>query len=107
MQHRRWWMAGFAAATLALITSATALGYAGQTAAAITIAGPAGAVACGTDVTVTATITDSTGTLVAGGGYLPINILDLSPGDGIGVTYTSSTGFYTWNRSAYLALVQI
>jgi len=61
MQHRRWWLAGFAAATLALITSATALGYAGQTAAAITIAGPAGAVACGTDVTVTATITDSTG----------------------------------------------
>ena len=53
------------------------------------------------------TITDSTGTLVAGGGYLPINILDLSPGDGVGVTYTSSTGFYTWNRAAYLALVQI
>jgi len=61
MQHRRWWLAGFAAATLALITSATALGYAGQTPATITIAGPAGAVACGTDVTVTATITDSTG----------------------------------------------
>jgi hypothetical protein len=28
VRHRRWWLAGFAAATLALITSATALGYA-------------------------------------------------------------------------------
>ncbi len=63
MKHRSWWLAGFAAVALALVASATAFGYLGQVAAAVTIAGP-GTVVCGTDLTVTATITDSTGALV-------------------------------------------
>lgn len=53
------------------------------------------------------TITGATGGIVAGGGFLPINILDIAPGDGQGVSFSSATGFYTWNRSAYLALVSI
>lgn len=61
MKHRSRWLAGFAAVALALVASATALGYAGQVPAAVTIAGPGGTIVCNTDVTVTATITASNG----------------------------------------------
>jgi hypothetical protein len=59
-------MAGFAAVALALVTAVTAFGYAGEVAAAITVAGPGGTIKCGVNVLVTATVVDAQGKLIAG-----------------------------------------
>ena len=61
MKDRSRWLAGFAAVALVLVASATALAYGPQVPAAVTIAGPSGTLVCNTDITVTATITDSNG----------------------------------------------
>jgi hypothetical protein len=66
MKNRRRWFAGFAAVALALVTSATAFGYAGEVAGAVTIATPGGTLKCGVNITVTATIVDSAGKPIAG-----------------------------------------
>jgi hypothetical protein len=66
MKHRSRWLAGFAAVALALVASATAFGYAAQVAAAVTIATPGGTLQCGVNITVTATIVDSTGAPISG-----------------------------------------
>ena len=66
MQHRSPWLAGVAAVILALVTSATALGYVTTVAAAVTVAGPGGTLQCGVNTTVTATIVDSAGKPIAG-----------------------------------------
>ena len=66
MQHRSPWLAGVAAVILALVTSATALGYVTTPAAAVTIGTPGGTLQCGVNTTVTATIVDSAGKPIAG-----------------------------------------
>jgi hypothetical protein len=66
MQHRTRWLAGLAGVALALVTSATAFGYAGEVAAAVTIGTPGGTLQCGVSVTVTATIVDASGKPIAG-----------------------------------------
>jgi hypothetical protein len=66
MKHRSQWLAGLAAVALALITSATAFGYAGEVAGAVTVAGPGGTLTCGVNITVTATVVDAAGKLIAG-----------------------------------------
>ena len=66
MKHRTRWLAGLAGVALALVTSVTAFGYAGQVPAAVTIAGPGGTIQCGVALTVTATIVDSTGAPISG-----------------------------------------
>ena len=66
MQHRNRWLAGLAAVALALMTSATAFGYAGEVAGAVTVAGPGGTLTCGVNITVTATVVDAAGKLIAG-----------------------------------------
>jgi hypothetical protein len=65
MKHRSQWLAGLAAVALALITSATAFGYAGEVAGAVTVAGPGGTLTCGVNITVTATVVDASGKLIA------------------------------------------
>jgi hypothetical protein len=52
--------------TLAIGLSATALGYAGQVVAVLTISGPTGAVACGSPVTLRATALDLQGQPIEG-----------------------------------------
>lgn len=47
------------------------------------------------------------GQLNAGGGALPVKILDVNVGNSMTVSYNSTTGFATWNRSGSCALVQI
>lgn len=49
----------------------------------------------------------SGGTLLAGGGILPVKILDVNAGNSMTVSYNSTTGVATWNRSGYAAVVQI
>ena len=66
MKLRSRWLAGLAAVALVLVTSATAFGYAGEVAAAVTIASPGGTLECDVDITVTATIVDATGALISG-----------------------------------------
>jgi hypothetical protein len=66
MKHRSKWTAGFAAVALALVTAVTAFGYAGEVAAAVTVAGPVGTIKCGVNVLVTATIVDAAGKPIAG-----------------------------------------
>ena len=66
MQHRSPWLAALAAVALALVTSATALGYGPTVAAAVTIGTPGGTLQCGVNVTVTATIVDAAGKPIAG-----------------------------------------
>lgn len=66
MQHRNRWLAGLTAVALALMTSATAFGYAGEVAGAVTVAGPGGTLQCGVNITVTATIVDAAGKPIAG-----------------------------------------
>jgi hypothetical protein len=75
MMHRRRWLAGLAAVALALITAATAFGYAGEVAGAITVAGPGGTLKCGVNIHVTATVVDASGKRIAG---QPVNWTFLS-----------------------------
>ena len=66
MKHRSRWLAGFAAVALALLTTATAIGYAGETAGAVTVAGPGGTLKCGVNITVSATVVDAAGKPISG-----------------------------------------
>src|SRR5450759_662374 len=66
MKHRSQWLAGLAAVALALITSATAFGWSGTGNGAVTVAGPGGTLICGDNITVTATVVDAAGKLIAG-----------------------------------------
>jgi hypothetical protein len=66
MKHRNRWLAGLAAVALTLATSATAFGYAGEVAAAVTIASPGGTLDCDVNITVTATIVDAAGAPISG-----------------------------------------
>jgi hypothetical protein len=66
MKLRNRWLAGLAAVALVLITSATAFGYAGEVAAAVTVAGPGGTLECDVEITVTATIVDAAGAPISG-----------------------------------------
>lgn len=66
MQHRNRWLAGLAGVALAIVASATALGYSAQVAGAVTIASPGGDLQCGVNITVTATIVDSAGSPISG-----------------------------------------
>jgi hypothetical protein len=47
------------------------------------------------------------GTLVAGGGLLPVTVLDVNIGNSMTVSYDPVTGFATWNRSGSCAIIQI
>lgn len=53
-------------ALLALITTASAFGYAGQVAATVEVSAPSGPQACGTPITVTAVVQDVSGALIEG-----------------------------------------
>lgn len=66
MKHRSRWLAGLATVALTLITTATAFGYKGEVAGAVTVAGPGGTLQCGVNLTVTATIVDSAGKPISG-----------------------------------------
>ena len=66
MKHRSPWLAGLAAITLALITTATAFGYVHPTAGAVTITRPSGTLKCGVNITVTATVVDAVGKPISG-----------------------------------------
>jgi hypothetical protein len=44
---------------------------------------------------------------VTGGGILPISILEVQVGNSMTVSYSATTGFYTWNRSGSVAVAQI
>lgn len=47
------------------------------------------------------------GQLNAGGGYVPVKILNVQIGNSMVVSYDPATGFATWNRSGSTALVQL
>lgn len=49
----------------------------------------------------------SGGTIVAGGGALNVEILDVSIGNSQVVTYTAATGFATWNYSGSAAVILV
>lgn len=44
---------------------------------------------------------------VTGGAILPVQVLDVEVGNSMTVSYSSTTGFYTWNRSGSVAVIQI
>ena len=47
------------------------------------------------------------GTLAAGGGALPVNILNIAASNCMTVQYNAVTGFATWNYNGALAIIQI
>lgn len=47
------------------------------------------------------------GTLVAGGGALPVTVLNVDIGNSMVVSYDPTTGFATWSRSGSCAVIQI
>ncbi len=55
----------------------------------------------------TITINSGVGSLAAGGGALACRILDLEVGTSMTVSYNSTTGFTTWNRSGSCAVILI
>lgn len=59
MGTRRRWLAGLAAVLLAIVMAGTALGYAGEVAASVTVTRPSGTLKCGVNITVSATILDA------------------------------------------------
>lgn len=54
----------------------------------------------------TITINGSTGTLAAGGGALPVNVLEVTT-NSMTVNYATATGFATWNYNGTVALIEI
>ena len=66
MKNRSRWLAGLAAVALALITTTTAFGYAGETAGAVTISRPSGHIKCGVPIVVSATVVDAKGKPISG-----------------------------------------
>lgn len=66
MFNRRRWLTAFAALTLAVLAAGTALGYAGEVAASVTVSRPSGTLKCGVNITVTATIVDAAGKPISG-----------------------------------------
>lgn len=67
MHNRRTPLGGIVAGLLlTLAVAATALGYAGQVAATVTVSGPSGAQACGTPLTLTARVQELGGALIEG-----------------------------------------
>lgn len=67
MQFRRTPLGGLVAGLLlTLAFAATALGYAGQVAATVTVTGPAGLQACGTPVTLSARVQELGGAFIEG-----------------------------------------
>ena len=65
----------------------------------VSVQGPAGLGAL--------TITGSTGTLAAGGGALPVKVLELLTGNSLVVSYSSTTGYATWNYTGSVAVILI
>ena len=55
----------------------------------------------------TITITSATGTLAAGGGALPCKVIEILVGNSMAVSYSTSTGYATWNYSGNVAVIQI
>ena len=47
------------------------------------------------------------GTLVAGGGLLPVKVIDLDIGNSMTVSFDPTTGFATWNRTGSTAVIVI
>lgn len=47
------------------------------------------------------------GTLVAGGGALPCQVLDIQVGNSMTVSYDTTTGFATWDRAGTTAIILI
>jgi hypothetical protein len=66
MTTRRRWLAGLAAIALVVFTAGTVLGYAGEVAASVTVARPAGQLKCDKNITVRATVLDATGKPISG-----------------------------------------
>lgn len=52
-------------------------------------------------------ITPTTGTLVAGGGALPCQVVDVNIGNSKVVSYSAATGFANWNNTGSTVLIQI
>ena len=66
MKQRSRWLAGLAAMALAVITTTTTFGYAGQVPAAVTVGRIGGPVKCGVALVVTATVLDANGKPIVG-----------------------------------------
>lgn len=49
----------------------------------------------------------SGGSVVAGGGALPVKVLDVAAGNSMTVSYNSATGLANWTRSGSCAIIQI
>jgi len=49
----------------------------------------------------------SGGSVGAGGGALPVRVLDVSIGNSMTVNYDPVTGFATWNRQGDVAIILI
>jgi hypothetical protein len=74
----------------------TVVAYTSSTQFSILVAAPSGAISGLTG-----------GSLVYGGGALPVRVLDVQVGNSMTVNYSSTTGFATWNRSGTTALILI
>jgi hypothetical protein len=105
MKHRSQWLAGLAAVALALITSATAFGYAGEVAGAVTVAGPSGTLTCGVNITVTATVVDAAGKLIAGQPVAWVFTSTPSSADKINTTPTTTNASGVATTTVVLACV--
>ena len=66
LNRRNRWFAGLAGTSLAIAMTATTFAYVGGVAGAITVGGPSGTLKCGVALTVTATVVDAAGQVIAG-----------------------------------------
>ena len=49
----------------------------------------------------------SGGTVLAGGGALDVDVIDMNVGNSMTVEYNPTTGFATWNRQGDCAIILI
>ena len=105
MKHRSQWLAGLAAVALALITSATAFGWSDTGHGEVTVAGPGGTLICGDNITVTATVVNAAGKLIAGQPVAWAFTSTPSTADKINTTTTTTTTNASGVATATVVLV--
>lgn len=105
MNRRNRWFAGLAGTALALGMTATVFAYAGQVAGAVTVGGPSGTLKCGVALTVTATVSDSEGSLIEGQPVDWAITSSPSPADTINSTPTTTNASGVATTTVTLACV--
>jgi hypothetical protein len=105
MINRRRWLTAFTALALAVLAAGTALGYAGEVAASVTVSRPSGTLKCGVNITISATVLDATGKPIAGQPVAWSWVSRVSRNDSISKTPTTTNASGVAKTTVKLACV--